>query len=144
MSDEALFCVIDTETGGEADVEEIPLKEEWAKGLVYCDMEGFMIGEYGQLVLADECGRFHYCPEDRFKVVWKNQPTISEWILKIDGKPESGGTIGLYECSNCHKKAYATEFPRYFEDEKGRWHDPHYCPWCGSKNSASEMKGVEE
>ena len=63
------------------------------------------------------------------------------WILKIEGKAESGGTIGLYECSNCHKKAYATEFPHYFEDEKGHWHDPHFCPWCGSDN---RKEGAED
>lgn len=55
------------------------------------------------------------------------------WIIKIEGKPESGGTIGIYECSNCHKKACVTEFPQYFFDEKGIWHDPVYCPWCGSQ-----------
>lgn len=64
------FHVIDMKTGKEADPYEIALKEEWAKGLIYCDMEGFAIEEDGTLILADECGRLAYTPIGRFKVVW--------------------------------------------------------------------------
>lgn len=60
------FIVIDNNTGKEADIYEIALKEEWAKRLMYCDMEGFAILENGELVLLDECGGFEYCPEGRF------------------------------------------------------------------------------
>lgn len=56
---------------------------------------------------------------------------MSQWKIKYEGSPESGGTIGKYTCPYCGKSAYATEFPRYFEDENGHWHDPKYCPWCG-------------
>ena len=62
------FKVIDKKTGKEADVEEIVLHEDWAKGLVYCDIEGFAITEGGELILADECGKFAYCPEDKFEI----------------------------------------------------------------------------
>jgi hypothetical protein len=62
------FRVIDTKTKKEADTYKIALKEEWAKGLIYCDMEGFFIGEDGTLILVDECGKFAYCPEGRFIV----------------------------------------------------------------------------
>ena len=64
------FHVIDNRTGQEADPYEIALHEEWAKGLMYCDMEGFAIEEDGTLILVDECGRHEYCPEGRFEVVW--------------------------------------------------------------------------
>ncbi len=64
------FRVIDTKTGKEADPEAIAVDEEWADGLIYCDMEGFAIQEDGQLVLMDECGRFKYCPPDRFKIMY--------------------------------------------------------------------------
>lgn len=60
------FIVIDNKTGKEADTYEIALKEEWAKHLIYCDMEGFAILENGELVLLDECGGVAYCPEGRF------------------------------------------------------------------------------
>ena len=56
---------------------------------------------------------------------------MSQWKIKYEGSPESGGTIGEYTCPFCGKSAYATEFPRYFEDEKGHWHDPKFCPNCG-------------
>lgn len=65
------FTVIDNKTGKEADCEKIALTEEWAKGLIYCDMEGFALLEDGTLVLLDECGRFEYCPADRFTVVFE-------------------------------------------------------------------------
>jgi hypothetical protein len=62
------FNVIDLETGEEPGMENIALNEEWARGLMYCDMEGFYIGEDGTLILADECGNFAYCPDNRFRV----------------------------------------------------------------------------
>lgn len=60
------FTVIDTKTGEYPDLWEIALKEEWAKSLCYCDMEGFAVEEDGTLFLMDECGRYEYAPEDRF------------------------------------------------------------------------------
>ena len=66
------FTVIDNNTGKQADKAGIALNEEWAGKLMYCDMEGFAILEDGSLILADECGRFEYCPEGRFSVVEKN------------------------------------------------------------------------
>ena len=51
------------------DLWEIALKEDWANGLMYCDMEGFAIEEDGTLLLLDECGKHAYCPEGRFKIV---------------------------------------------------------------------------
>ena len=49
------FTVIDKLTGEYPDLENIALHEEWAKGLVYCDMEGFALEEDGSLLLLDEC-----------------------------------------------------------------------------------------
>lgn len=62
------FSVIDLLTGKEPDISNIALTEEWAKDLMYCDMEGFHIDEDGTLCLADECGKFVYCPHDRFRI----------------------------------------------------------------------------
>lgn len=64
----SLFTVIDKQTGQEADMERIALDEDWADGLIYCDMEGFAILQDGGLMLMDECGSFRYCPVDRFLV----------------------------------------------------------------------------
>ena len=64
-----IFWVVDKQTGHEADPEEIALKEDWAKGLIYCDMEGFAMLQNGTLILVDECGRWEPCPEGRFEVV---------------------------------------------------------------------------
>jgi len=71
------FVVIDNQTGQEPDCEEIALHEDWADGLIDCDMEGFAIQEDGTLILMDECGQFVYCPEGRFKVTFAN-PTESQ------------------------------------------------------------------
>lgn len=62
------FRVIDLNTKTEADPAKIALTEEWAKGLVYCDMEGFAMTQFGELLLVDVCGNCAYCPEGRFKV----------------------------------------------------------------------------
>ena len=66
------FRVIDMKTGKEADPYEIALREEWAQGLVYCDMDGFAILQDGTLLLVDECGNFEYCDGERFKVVFED------------------------------------------------------------------------
>ncbi len=65
---ETLFYVIDKKTGKEPNLERIALTEDWAKDLVFCDIEGFLLSEYGDLILADECGNWVYCPPDRFEV----------------------------------------------------------------------------
>lgn len=57
------FTVIDKKTGKYPDLQEIALTEDWAKHLMYCDMEGFAIQEDGTLILMDECGNMAYCPE---------------------------------------------------------------------------------
>lgn len=66
---EVPFVVLDKTTGKEADLGEIALHEEWAKSLAYCDMDGFAITQDGALLLLDECGKFEYCPSDRFEIV---------------------------------------------------------------------------
>lgn len=37
------FHVLDTKTGEYPDLWDIALNEDWAKSLMYCDMEGFAI-----------------------------------------------------------------------------------------------------
>lgn len=66
-----MFRVIDNRTGREADPYSIALHEDWAKHLVYCDMEGFAVMEDGSLILMDECGNLEYCPIGRFTVEWE-------------------------------------------------------------------------
>ena len=62
------FDVLDTKTGEYPDLWEIALTEEWAKGLMYFDMDGFAIREDGSLILLDECGNCVSCPQDRFEI----------------------------------------------------------------------------
>lgn len=66
------FTVIDNRTGHEPDYEKIALTEDWAKHLIYCDVEGFALTENGSIVLLDECGNYVYVPENRFRVVFDN------------------------------------------------------------------------
>lgn len=65
------FKVTDTKTGEYPDVENIALNENWAKGLIYCDIDGFLLTEDGNLLLMDDCGNVAYCPSDRFKVMYE-------------------------------------------------------------------------
>ena len=62
------FDVIDIKTGEYPDLEKIALTEEWAQGLVYCDMDGFAVREDGSLILLDECGNCVSCPPGRFDI----------------------------------------------------------------------------
>ena len=78
------FTVIDKNTGHYPDCWEIALKEEWAKNLCYCDIEGFAIEEDGTLVFLDECGKVAYCPESRFQIVQEgNTMTNQEAMSKL-------------------------------------------------------------
>jgi hypothetical protein len=52
------------------------MKESWAKGLIYCDMEGFAVLSAGSLILLDECGSHVYPPEGRFRVEWLRPPGV--------------------------------------------------------------------
>lgn len=65
------FEVIDLRTGKYPDLERIALREKWAKGLIYCDMEGFLLGEDGTLYLADECNNYVVCPHNRFSITMR-------------------------------------------------------------------------
>ena len=62
------FDVVDTTTGKYPDWERIVREESWAKGFVYCDMDGIAIREDGSLILLDECGNCVSCPPDRFEI----------------------------------------------------------------------------
>ena len=102
------FTVIDKITGKEADVERIALTEEWAKGIIYCDMEGFAITDEGCLVLLDECGHFEYCDERRFEVRSSERTCTMNRFEDIFG------------CSECGQIAHV-------------FTKPNYCPNCGAK-----------
>ncbi len=66
MSD--LFRVVWASNGEPADdLEGIALNCEWAKGLMYCDMQGFAVEPDGTLLLLDECGNHRYPPEGLFQ-----------------------------------------------------------------------------
>lgn len=62
------FDVVDTKTGQYPDWEHIARTENWADGLVYCDIGGIAIREDGSLILLDECGNCVSCPRDRFEI----------------------------------------------------------------------------
>ena len=64
------FTVIDNLTGKEADEYTIAKTEDWAKGLMWMDIEGFALEDDGTLLLVDECGGVAYCPDERFSVVF--------------------------------------------------------------------------
>lgn len=64
------FRVIDRDTGEAPDLKKIVLEEEWADGLIYYDILGFVMDEDGDLLLMDDrdCGSYRCCPAGRFKV----------------------------------------------------------------------------
>lgn len=62
------FKVIDVNTGKYPNLRDIA-KEDWAKDLMWMDMDGFALTEEGSLLLMDECGNSAYCPQGRFEVI---------------------------------------------------------------------------
>ena len=103
-----IFWVVDKKTGREADPEYIALHEDWAKGLIYCDMEGFALLDNGQLILVDECGNYEFCPPDRFEIVKyeeqanDNEPLTWDEFKQMIGKPvwvetDNGGLWGILQ-----------------------------------------------
>jgi hypothetical protein len=78
-----LFRVVDTQTGAEPGLEEFALREPWAKGLIYCDMQGFSVEEDGTLVPADQCGSHVYPPPGRFRVEWLVPPDLVDSVLDL-------------------------------------------------------------
>lgn len=114
------FRVIDKLTGKEADPWNIALREEWAQGLIYCDMEGFAITEDGYLVLMDECGHVEYCDTERFKVVFEDEQPHGEWVQVRDKR----GRLISRKCPFC--KAYHVGMLNNF------------CPNCGARMVVNE------
>lgn len=123
------FTVIDRNTGEYPDLWEIALNEEWAKGLMYCDMEGFYIGEDGSLMLADECGNYAFCPLDRFDIkIEELKPDIrGEWILQEQKILDFRFRADIIKCSKCGREEYRTSF-----------RIPKFCPNCGA-----DMRGEQ-
>lgn len=103
------FYVIDKRTGEYPDVEKIAKREEWAKKLIYCDIDCFALMEDGELILLDDCGNVAYCPEDRFEVVIREDDDEQmagaseiELLLKSFGEtladlPQSDGKHFTYD-----------------------------------------------
>lgn len=79
------FDVIDTKTGEYPDLEKIALTEEWAQGLVYCDMDGFAVREDGSLILLDECGNCVSCPPGRFEIRLQDGGDSTEGQIATEG-----------------------------------------------------------
>ena len=122
------FKVIDKKTGKEADVEEIALHEDWAKDLIYCDIEGFAITEDGELILADECGKYAYCPDGRFEVQFDSDKALEEkphgeWIYGEDEQGQDG-----WFCSECD--FFVPWYYGFYKNDINFIRDYKACPHC--------------
>lgn len=113
------FTVIDTKTGQYPDTWEIACKEEWAKCLCYCDIEGFAVEEDGTLVLLDECGKVAYCPEGRFRIIPEPQ-----WIPVSEQLPKE---IVLAHGRDGDIRSLEYSFTKkWWEDDDGYYCDTNY------------------
>jgi len=69
-----LFRIIDNKINREPtyeDLIEIVQNEEWARDLVWTDIDGWAIDEYGSILLMDDCGNVRYAPRGRFSILWE-------------------------------------------------------------------------
>ena len=62
------FTVTEKKNNNYPNLMKICTKEDWAKGLCIHDIEGFAIGEDGNLYLLDECGSYRCAPYGRFRI----------------------------------------------------------------------------
>lgn len=65
-----LFTVLNADGSEIGDLSQIALNEQWAQGLIYCDIDGFCVNEYGVLALVDDSGTMAFPPKGRFKIIW--------------------------------------------------------------------------
>ena len=95
------FKVIDIRTGKEVSAEKI---NEIAKesGLMDMDIDQFFIGEDGQLVLADNCGKIAYCDTEKlgFMPVFEGKYPDLEYLE----------AMLLGNLRNLHPEAFKTNF----------------------------------
>jgi len=62
-----LFKIID-KTTGEEHTEEAIESEAKSGNLMECDIDGFYVGEDGQIILVDDCGNCTWVDMSRFEV----------------------------------------------------------------------------
>lgn len=67
-----LFKIIDTKTGKEPTDKVITAEAELGN-LITCDIDGFYVGEDGQIILVDDCGNCTWLDMSRFKVEMQNE-----------------------------------------------------------------------
>lgn len=85
------FRVIDTRTNKDVthDEYDIALNEEWARELLYCDMEGWGLVlsrdfDEPQLILLDECGKYEWAP-DYYKIEFIIEVPTPDLNVEIQG-----------------------------------------------------------
>lgn len=61
-----MFKIIDRKTGKEP-TERVIRNIAKKGGLMEMDIDGFYVGEDGQIILVDDCGRVTWCDMSRFK-----------------------------------------------------------------------------
>lgn len=110
------FKVIDTKTGKPPTsrvIDNIAKKN----GLMEMDIDQFYVGEDGELILADECGKIAYCDTKRFKVVlndcqldlmdmiveWGSMKGVSHELGESDTQKKNKGTATTEECQRHHE-----------------------------------------
>lgn len=126
------FEVIDNRTGGYPDCEKIALTEEWAKHLIYCDIDCFAITEDGDLILIDDCNNVAYPPSDRFTV------KVDPESLRAEGQ-------GCEYCNDPHpardcvlpnglERILVAQDDGTFIGKPFVYHRKiKYCPYCGAR-----------
>lgn len=67
-----LFKIIDRKTGEEP-TDEVITEQAELGNLITCDIDGFYVGEDGEIILVDDCGNCTWLDMSRFKVEMQNE-----------------------------------------------------------------------
>lgn len=84
-----LFKIIDRKTGKEP-TDRVITAQARSGNLIPCDIDGFYVGEDGQIILVDDCGNCTWLDMSRFKVeshneveqIWAKVESINPWALR--------------------------------------------------------------
>lgn len=67
-----IFTIIDKRTGEEVDIDNLIEELDIKTKIMVNDIEGFAIGEYGEIYLLDECGNFIFVEPDNYDIRLNN------------------------------------------------------------------------
>ncbi len=88
MNNDTVHFRVLLKNGDIPDIEQIAQNFEWAKSLMWMDMECFLIDENGNVYLSDEMGSFVWADQDMFRVEFPIEEMLRVELARRDEQLE--------------------------------------------------------